>query len=80
MSFESQLRDLLGREPALVKVRRRILATSGYWLEASEQFPVLCVEPDRQGIAVLPRWGKSVSLHPSEYEVLEWRYPHNFSP
>lgn len=76
--FESQLRDLLGREPELVRVLTPVLPTIGDWVCRDERLFVVRVEPDRRGIEVVQRDGKSrVSLHPSEYEVLRWRDPIN---
>lgn len=65
-------RDLFGRVPALVRMKRTVIPTKGDSLAAGERVHVVAIEPDGLGIGVKTYLGHYVSLHHSEYEVLQW--------
>jgi hypothetical protein len=73
----SKLRNLLGWEPELVRVTQTVKFTGGGFLLAGHVCSAVGVELDGLGLTVQshdfpPR---PVSLHPSEFEVLNWRPP-----
>lgn len=66
--------DPLERTPVLVRTLKMIdpRGDTAHLIRSREVLKVDWLEADRRGVAMTTECGCSVSLHPSEFEVLTW--------
>lgn len=71
------LKNLLGEVPHLVKLTRLVTPTGEMPLQVGAHYRAVRIEPDGLGLEIETGWQcesrTSVSVHPSEFEVVEWR-------